>query len=136
MSRSSNETLKCPECGNSQSITVWSSLNVDLDPELRKKLFAGEINQFKCTSCKNAAFIDTHLLYHDMKRQFAVQYYPAQSLEDPSFIGSFEPTHPPRMKDLPKNVGYIGEPHMAFDMRGFLACIVFHERIRDGLTPE
>lgn len=130
MSRANKESLNCPKCGKAQAITVWSSLNVDLDPDLRARLFSGEINQFKCESCQHTAFINTPLMYHDMRRQFAVQYYPVESLEDPEFIACFEPTHPPRMKGLPKKIGYVGEPHLVFNMPDFLACIVFHEKIR------
>jgi hypothetical protein len=130
MSRSSNESLNCPKCGKAQSVAVWSSLNIDLDPDLRTRLFNGEINQFKCQFCQHSAFINTPLMYHDMRRQFAVQYYPPESLDDPEFIASFDPTHPPRMKGLPKKIGYVGEPHIVFEMGDLLACIVFHERIR------
>ncbi len=48
MSMESSESIKCPKCGADQEVIVWSSLNVDLDPELRARLFNGEINMFEC----------------------------------------------------------------------------------------
>jgi len=131
MSIERRESIKCPNCGADQEVTVWGSLNVDLDPELRVRLFNGEINMFECSQCQKKAFLDVPLMYHDMTREFTVMYYPAQSLDDPEFIGLFEPSNPPKMKNLPMHTGYIGQPHIVFDMNDFLNCIVFHERIRE-----
>jgi len=136
MSMESRESIKCPKCGSDQEVIVWSSLNVTLDPELRARLFNGEINMFKCSKCRNKAFLNAPLLYHDMDRKFTVQYYPRQSLDDAGFIGLFEPSNPPKMKDLPMETGYIGQPHIVFDMHDFLNCIVFHERIRGAEIAE
>ncbi len=136
MSMESRESIKCPKCGADQEVIVWSSLNVGLDPELRVRLFNGEINMFECSKCQHKAFLNAPLLYHDMAREFTVMYYPRQSLDDPEFIGLFEPSNPPKMKNLPKKMGYVGQPHIVFDMNDFLNCIVFHERIRGAKIAE
>jgi hypothetical protein len=110
---------------------------VDLDPDLRKKLFDGEINLFECEKCEYKAYIPISLMYHDMGRQFAVQYYPIESLDDPKFIEMFEVENPPRIKGLPKEMGYLAQPHIVFNMTDLLACILFHEKIRtNGLGKE
>ena len=129
MSHQRPQSIDCPKCQATQTVNIWSSVNVDLDPDLRKRLFAGEINQFKCEKCGHRVFLDTPLMYHDMKRQFAVQYYPLQSLDDPEFISLFEPENPPRVKNVPKRMGYLAQPHIVFNMDDLLACVVFHERI-------
>ena len=81
MSHMSNREIECPECGKFQKVTVWDSINVDLDAALRERLFAREINQFQCSSCGHNAFLDFPLLYHDMTRQFLVQYFPPSYLD-------------------------------------------------------
>ena len=136
MSRQYRESVQCPKCGANQEVTVWCSLNVGLDPELRTRLFNGEINQFVCEKCQHKAFLDTPLMYHDMPRKFSVQYYPPQSLDDAEFIGLFEPSNPPKMKKLPQKMGYLSQPHIVFDLNDFLNCIEFHERIRGAEIAE
>ena len=136
MSRQTTESIQCPKCGADQEVTVWSSINVGLDPDLRTRLFNGEINMFECSKCHHKAFLNASLMYHDMPREFAVQYYPPQSLDDADFIALFEPSNPPKMKYLPKKIGYVGQPHIVFDMNDFLNCSVFHERIRGAEIAE
>ncbi|MGB9592277.1 MAG: CpXC domain-containing protein, partial [Candidatus Kryptoniota bacterium] len=65
---------------------VWESLNVTVDSDLKKKLFAGEINKFECEKCGNKAFVNAPILYHDMEQQFCVQYYPSEMLDDSDFL--------------------------------------------------
>ena len=80
MSDMTPHDLQCPHCGNKQEVMVLGSLNVTLDPDLKEKLFAAEINQFHCAKCEKKTFIDAPLLYHDMTQQFCVQYYPTSML--------------------------------------------------------
>jgi hypothetical protein len=48
MTEMESHKLNCPKCGHLQDTVVWTSLNVSLDPDLREKLFNGEINVFIC----------------------------------------------------------------------------------------
>ncbi len=136
MTQQAMQSIQCSKCETTQEVPVWSSLNVGLDPGLRQRLFQGEINKFCCSNCQYTAFLDSALLYHDMRREFAVQYYPPQYLNDPKFFGHFEPGNPPIVKGLPKNMGYLRHPHIVFNMNELLNCIVFHERIRGAEIPE
>ena len=130
MTQQATHSIQCAKCETTQEVTVWNSLNVGLDPELRQRLFQGEINKFCCSNCQYTGFMDSPLLYHDMRREFAVQYYPPHCLDDPGFLNLFEPGNPPIVKGLPKNTGYLRRPHMVFNMHELLNCILFHERIR------
>ena len=76
MTQTKSQRLKCPKCGHLQETVVWTSLDVSLDPKLREKLFNDEINVFVCDKCENKALINVALLYHDMHRQYCVQYFP------------------------------------------------------------
>ena len=136
----------CPKCGTEQDTKVWSAINVRNDPSLRDLLFKGEINQVICKKCQEKSFLYEPLMYHDPELKFAVQYYPPQYLDDPEFIGMFEPGNPPSMprldymlepENLPKErnieeeAGYLLKPHIVFFMEDLCCCIVFHERIRE-----
>ena len=75
MSLMTFETISCPACKRKQEVEVWASLNVTVDPSLRARLFAGEINIFSCVCGYEAEFVAT-LLYHDMARKIAIHLYP------------------------------------------------------------
>lgn len=77
--------INCPQCGNNQDIPILESINVELNPELRDKLFQWDINIFTCSKCCEKTFNNIVLLYHDMDYQFCVQYYPPEELEDATF---------------------------------------------------
>ena len=79
----------CPKCGNRQEATLWDSINVRLNPELREKLLKHEINIFKCGSCDTVAFIGHPFLYNDMRRNYCVQYFPPELLKDESFLRQY-----------------------------------------------
>ena len=129
MSMQSEETFQCPECGESTEVTIWQSINVDLDPEVRTLLFEEKINQFICKNCHYEAFINAALMYHDMTNEFIVQYYPPEALDDPEFVDMFEPGNPPLFKRAPENSGYFAYPHIVFNMNDLLNCIRFNEQL-------
>lgn len=135
MTQMESHKLNCPKCGHLQDTVVWTSLNVSLDPNLREKLFNGEINVFICEKCGNRAVINTALLYHDMDRQYCVQYYPPEAIEDPKFFKNFT-------KDAKLNVGgfskamekishYLMEPYIVFDLDGMIQYIRFRDKLHD-----
>jgi CpXC protein len=91
MSKMTIHNLECPHCGNKQETKVWHSVNVKLDPELKRTLFDAQINLFSCEKCGKKTFINAPLLYHDMTQQFCVQYYPPEVLDNPKFFLQFNP---------------------------------------------
>jgi predicted nucleic-acid-binding Zn-ribbon protein len=58
MSKMTIHNLECPHCGNKQETKVWHSVNVKLDPELKRKLFDAQINLFSCEKCGKKTFIN------------------------------------------------------------------------------
>jgi hypothetical protein len=148
MSRQDKDEVTCPKCNTKQTITYWQSINVDLDPELKKDLFEGNLNKVKCENqnCDFSGHMGYPLLYHDMKKRFCVQYYPEELLSDPK---RFAPTIlgmtrdgktrlPPNMPvDISKTTaGYIQEPHIVFDMAEMLRFIVFRDLTWEIHTPK
>lgn len=80
--------LVCRTCGHAQPETVWRSINVTLDPELKQSLLNGEINVFACSACGTKALILQDLLYHDMAKGLVVWLRPTDGRDadtsDPS----------------------------------------------------
>jgi len=138
MSHRTEQEITCPECGNEQRAFVWDSLNVSLDPSLRQRLFDGQINTFKCTSCGLEAFVSVPLFYHDMTRQLCVQYLPPEMLDDPS---SFElyTTEGELDVGLPLEeleAEYLARPHVVFEIAEMLRYIYFRELLYERDNPQ
>ena len=134
MSLGAPHNLQCPHCGNEQETMVYDSINVTVDPELKTKLLAAEINMFDCAKCGKKSFINTSLLYHDMSQQFCVQYFPAESLENPDFFNPFNADGSLSDMDIPDAIAessaYIAKPHIVFDISEMINYVIF----RDGLA--
>ena len=134
MSSMTLQTLQCPHCGNSKETTVWDSLNVTLDPQLKKELLQATINLFSCQKCGKSTFIGAPLLYHDMDQQFCVQYYPPEALDHADFFRQFNPDGTLAMAGVPaailKSGAYLTRPHIVFDMNEMLRYVAF----RDGIA--
>ena len=67
MSMSATNTVTCPQCQHEQDFTVWQSMNVTLDPELKEQLLSGELNAFICQKCAEKTSVAYDTLYHDMR---------------------------------------------------------------------
>jgi hypothetical protein len=69
-------------------------------------------------------------MYHDMGRQFVVQFYPPDAIEDDQFMRMFEPSQPVTVKGpLADEAGYLARPHLVFDMDEMAHCVAFFERL-------
>ena len=87
MSKCTPQTMACPSCQADQKFTVWKSVNVSLDPELKSKLMSGELTRFTCDACGHTADVVYSILYHDMEKQLMVWMVP--SGEAPQDDGGF-----------------------------------------------
>lgn len=133
MSQVVSRSLRCPSCNQSQETLVYSSINVPNDPEFRERLFAGKVNVFQCEACGKKAMLYNPLLYHDMQRQFCVQYFPVENLKNQDFFKQFTqlgfPSLNENMEKMMNRLGnrYLAEPHIVFDMDEMLRYIIFRE---------
>lgn len=66
----------CSRCGNKNEITVYRSINVSENPELKDKVKDGSLFLWKCPSCgqNNLAKYDT--LYHDPAEKVMIWLLP------------------------------------------------------------
>ena len=129
MTLAASEKLDCPRCGHEQEVTVWSTINAQLNPELRTMLFDGHVNVAQCEECGFSAPVGAPLLYHDMQRHFCVQFYPPQAIESDEFLGGFERSYPVTIRGMLEEVGYLARPHLVFDMDDLVHCVEFLERL-------
>lgn len=74
MSSFRNIKITCPACNTEGDYTVWDSVNVDLDPELRKKVMSGSIFSWVCPNCGKKYEVPYSFLYHDMTHSFMIQF--------------------------------------------------------------
>jgi hypothetical protein len=82
LSRNVKVKVACPFCGFGQLVSIYTSVNVTQDPQLRAKVFNDSLNRFTCSDCEKSTFIGTNVIYHDMKRKFAVWYSKQEGLPD------------------------------------------------------
>ena len=81
MSRTNEETIKCPKCGKESKFVMWSSINTVLDPEMKKKVLTGEIFKFKCNKCGCEARINYSSLYHQMEDLVMIYLVPESEVK-------------------------------------------------------
>ena len=72
MTMRSSHTITCRACGRQQEFVVWETLNATLNPELKQRLLAGDLNTFVCDGCGDEAEVVYSMLYHDMTQHFMV----------------------------------------------------------------
>jgi hypothetical protein len=136
------ERVACPNCQQEQTVTIWDTLNADVSPEARESLFRAEINAFVCAMCGERVEIITPLMYHDIKRQFIVQFVPFKTVQDMSFIERFEIDGSDRIAEetfatMPEKIlrnkasQYLRHPHTVFSMDELVRYVEFRERLFD-----
>jgi len=81
MSSFRNVTITCPDCGAEGEYTIWNSVNVTINPELKYKIMYGSIFNWTCPKCGKIFNVPYPFLYHDMNmnskgQSFMVQYQP------------------------------------------------------------
>ena len=74
MSSFRNIKTTCPACNTEGPYTIWDSVNVDLDPELKSKVMDGSLFTWVCLNCKKSFNAPYSFLYHDMTHNFMVYF--------------------------------------------------------------
>jgi hypothetical protein len=73
--------IRCPACGGQQDETLYDSIDVGKEPDLRRQLLENKLNAVTCNQCGNRFRIDKNLLYHDSREGWMIYLNP-HSLEN------------------------------------------------------
>jgi hypothetical protein len=76
MSRKFEGKIPCSNCKRVFVASLYSSVNVTVNPELKEKVFNEEIKNVICPYCRHKTKVNNKLLYHDMDNCFALEYNP------------------------------------------------------------
>ncbi len=76
MSQSTQQAVACPECGAISTATLWQSVNVTLNPELKEQVFSRELFEHTCPQCGETTHLFYPLLYHDQDRHLLIWMLP------------------------------------------------------------
>lgn len=80
MSRSRKEKVICPQCGKQTDITIWETINAEMNPVENRQLLDRTLFRFTC-ECGYTAEIDANMLYHNMTHHAMVYYINEESIE-------------------------------------------------------
>lgn len=81
MPRSSNAMFTCP-CGTQFSSTIYTAVNVTLEPALLYRLLFGTLNVAVCPNCGRKASSAQPFVYHDMKRGLFAYVHPSADVPE------------------------------------------------------
>lgn len=76
MSKFEVHRVTCPDCGHTQDVDIYISINADRMSEATDRLIDGSWERFTCESCGHPFFIDNRLLYTDLPHKRWIVRYP------------------------------------------------------------
>lgn len=74
MSIFENAEVKCPKCERAFEFRIWNTMNATLDPEVEERILDGTLTLATCPTCGNEFHVLYETLYHDMDREFMVEF--------------------------------------------------------------
>lgn len=80
MARSTTIEYTCP-CGTTFLATLYSTVNVTLEPRLLYQLLAGTLNTATCPNCGRRSASAQPFIYHDMARSLFAYVHPQEEVE-------------------------------------------------------
>jgi len=133
MSSVNSIDVNCPFCGNKQKAALWSSINIGLNPDMKARLFQGDVNVLDCSACGKRSTLVAPLLYHDMDNGFCVQYYPPELLREEGFYDQFTVDGKVDMESILEGfmepIDYLSSPHIVFNLQEMIHYIEFRDRL-------
>lgn len=128
MTRRKFDEVDCPKCGSKQTVTILESINATLNPDLKEKLLQGKINIFQCQKCGEEAFIPIPLLYHDISKEFCIQFYPFDMLQDDESLKNFtKEGNLNILFPILESADYMKNTHIVFEMGELVRHVMFRD---------
>ena len=76
MSEFRHDVFTCPQCGEDGPLTLWDSINVDQDPDARRRAEDMSLFEWTCPNCGKVCLVLHPCLYHDMSNEFMIWFAP------------------------------------------------------------
>ena len=124
--------IGCPNCGASNRVLVWDTINTELSREAKIALLHGEINLLRCQRCQKSFNVETSLLYNDVENKFMMWYFPFAWVEGGEIFNGITPSGPMKSRAYFPEANYAGSIQYAFDMDGLAQYI----KLRNFLADE
>ena len=74
MSKQETTKINCPKCDKEHDFTIWSSINVTLDPDKKEAVLNRKAFTFECPDCKEKTLYTYDFLYHDMEQKVMIYH--------------------------------------------------------------
>ena len=85
--------LVCPECNEKFNVDIFTSINVQMDKDMKNRVLSGKLFDMECTHCHSKFHIPYPVLYHDMEKKLLIQFTEEKELEPIKKIGSVSTNH-------------------------------------------
>lgn len=73
--------LACPECHQEFNANIYTSINVQLDKDIKIKVLSGTLFDIECEYCHSKFHIPYPVLYHDMEKKLLIQFTEEKDLD-------------------------------------------------------
>jgi len=123
--------IECPKCGKKENIDVWSTINVQINPEVKEEVVEGKINRLHCSICGFESVVPTNLLYHDMEKEFCVYFFPFSLVKCENISSEFttDARLNLRRTGVKNPPDYFRNVHIAFSMDELVRYVIFRDKL-------
>jgi len=97
-------SISCPECGHSQQVELYDSIDVAQQPELKTALMENRLNRIQCAECEGSFRVDKPLLYHDADRNILIHWMPDTAVSREEILDEFDKSMEELRTALPEDI--------------------------------
>ena len=73
--------LVCPECNEKFNVDIFTSINVQMDKDMKNRVLSGKLFDMECAHCHSKFHIPYPVLYHDMEKKLLIQFTEEKELQ-------------------------------------------------------
>ena len=123
--------IECPRCSSQREVMVWSTINIQLSPEVKEELLEAKTNLFQCEMCSFEQTVPVALMYHDMEKEFCVYFLPFSSMEWENISSEFtvDARLNLRRTGVENPPDYFRNVHIVFSMDELVRYVVFRDKL-------
>jgi hypothetical protein len=82
MSITNQALAPCSKCGQQNTVTIYRSINISENPELKEKVKDGSLFLWECPHCKQVNLAKYETLYHDPSAKLMVWLIPSGEISE------------------------------------------------------